>query len=101
MTFEPYECYKSKFIFVPHVLLNKNKKKILLIDAQDRQQTLSKNTRIGTLSRDVTFSIYTTSQVPTKHVSFLNGNSSHHLDLTKQFKNELPCVQKTMQITIT
>ena len=96
MTFEPYECYKSKFIFVPHVLLNIKKKqsKILLIDAQDRQQTLSKNTRIGTLSRDVTFSIYTTSQVPTEYVPFLNGDSSHHLDLTKNFKKETSCIKK-------
>ena len=28
LTFEPYECYKSKFIFVPHALLNiKNNQK--------------------------------------------------------------------------
>ena len=78
----------------------KKASKILLINAQDRQRTLSKNIRIGTLSRDVTFSIYTTSQGPTEHVSFLNKIAPHHLDLTKNFKKELSCIQKTTQITI-
>ncbi|CAF3993418.1 unnamed protein product, partial [Rotaria sordida] len=74
LIFEPYERHISKFIFIPHTLLNinKNHAKVLLINAHNRQQTLSKNTRIGTLSRDATFSIYATSQVPTKHNSILN-----------------------------
>ncbi|CAF3989420.1 unnamed protein product, partial [Rotaria sordida] len=74
LIFEPYERHISKFIFIPHTLLNinKNHTKVLLINAQNRQQTLSKNTRIGTLSRDTTFSIYATSQVPTSNNSILN-----------------------------
>ncbi|CAF4226902.1 unnamed protein product, partial [Rotaria sordida] len=74
LIFEPYERHISKFIFIPHTLLNinKNHAKVLLINAQNRQQTLSKNTRIGTVSRDTTFSIYATSQVPTKHNYILN-----------------------------
>ncbi|CAF1415622.1 unnamed protein product [Rotaria sordida] len=74
LIFEPYERHISKFIFIPHTLLNinKNHAKVLLINAHNRQQTLSKNTRIGTLSRDATFSIYATSQVPTKNNSISN-----------------------------
>ncbi|CAF4787886.1 unnamed protein product, partial [Rotaria sp. Silwood2] len=50
LIFEPYQRYISKLIFIPHTLLNinKNKAKILLINAQNHQRTLSKNTRIGT-----------------------------------------------------
>ena len=56
--------------------------------------------KIGTLFRDVTFSIYTTSEVPTEYIFVLNEHSSHHLNLTKDFKKELSCIQKTIQITI-
>ena len=64
-------------MFIPHTLLNVNnhQAKILLINAQNRQQTLSKNTRIGTISYDTTFSICTTiqdsteSESPQKHQS--------------------------------
>ncbi|CAF4479732.1 unnamed protein product, partial [Rotaria sp. Silwood2] len=74
LIFEPYERHISKFIFVPHTLLNinKNHAKVLLINAQNRQQTLSKNTRIGTISRDATYTIYATTQISTKHNSILN-----------------------------
>ena len=63
LIFEPYGNHHSKFIFMPHTLLNMydNRAKILLINAQNRQQTLSKNTRIGTISRDMTLAIYATS----------------------------------------
>ncbi|CAF4115970.1 unnamed protein product, partial [Adineta steineri] len=52
LMFEPDNRYISKFIFIPHTLLNVNnhQTKVLLINAQNRQQTLSKNTRIGTIS---------------------------------------------------
>ncbi|CAF4277101.1 unnamed protein product, partial [Rotaria sordida] len=74
LIFEPYERHISKLIFVPHTLLNinKNRAKVLLINAQNRQQTLSKNTRIGTISRDATYTIYATTQIPTKHNPVLN-----------------------------
>ncbi len=63
LIFEPYGSHHSKFIFIPHSLLNvyDNKAKVLLINAQNRQQTLSKNTRTGTISRDMTLSIFATS----------------------------------------
>ncbi|CAF4219192.1 unnamed protein product, partial [Rotaria sordida] len=74
LIFEPYERHISKLIFMPHTLLdiNKNQAKVLLINAQNRQQTLSKNTRIGTISRDATYTIYATTQIPTKNNSILN-----------------------------
>ncbi|CAF1498928.1 unnamed protein product, partial [Rotaria sordida] len=74
LIFEPYERHISNFIFIPHTLLNinGNHAKVLLINAQNRQQTLSKNTRIGTISRDATYTIYATTQIPTKNNSILN-----------------------------
>ena len=39
LTFEPYECYKSKFIFVSHVLLNIKKKIKNFIDKFTRSPT--------------------------------------------------------------
>ncbi|CAF4259249.1 unnamed protein product, partial [Rotaria sordida] len=74
LIFEPYERHISKFIFIPHTLLNinKNQAKVLLINAQNRQQTLSKNTRIGTISRDATYTMHATTQIPTTHNSILN-----------------------------
>jgi hypothetical protein len=88
LLFEPYSHHISKFIFIPHALLkiNNNKAKVLLINAQDHQQTLSKNTRIGTLSRDATFTIYTTTQNQTEYQSFSNKNhqsSSRHFGTLK------------------
>ena len=58
--FEPYGRHMSKLIFTPHALLDiaDNKTKVLLINAQNRQQTLSKNTRIGTLCRNSTMTIH-------------------------------------------
>ncbi|CAF1609988.1 unnamed protein product [Rotaria sp. Silwood1] len=83
LIFEPYERYTSKFIFIPHTLLNinKNQAKVLLINAQNQPQTLPKNTRIGSLSSHSTSTIYATTQIPTEHNSFLNENqqlSCHH-----------------------
>ncbi|CAF1241976.1 unnamed protein product [Rotaria sordida] len=84
LIFEPYERHISKFIFMPHTLLNinKNQAKVLLINAQNRQQTLSKNTRIGTISRDATYTIYATTQIPTKNNSILN---EHHQTSTRHY----------------
>ncbi|CAF4975208.1 unnamed protein product [Rotaria sp. Silwood1] len=85
LIFEPYDRYISKFMFIPHTLLNVNnhQAKILLINAQNRQQTLSKNTRIGTISYDTTFSICTTIQDSTKSKSLLNHQP---LRRSKNFK---------------
>lgn len=62
LIFEPYGRNLSEFILIPHTLLNvsETKAKILVINAQDREQTLPRNTRIGTISRNSTLSIYTT-----------------------------------------
>ncbi|CAF5206194.1 unnamed protein product, partial [Rotaria magnacalcarata] len=83
--FEPYARHISKFIFIPHTLLNinNNQAKVLLINAQNRQQTLSKNTRIGTISRDATYTIYATTQVPATH--HINSNE-HYRSLSRNFK---------------
>jgi len=64
LIFEPYGRHISKSILIPHTLLNvkDNTAKVLLINAQDHQQTLSRNTRIGTISRNATFTIFTTTQ---------------------------------------
>ena len=94
LIFEPYGRHISKFIFIPHTLLsvNNNKTKVLLINAQNRQQTLSKNTRIGTISRDATFSVYTTTSNTTtshttKHHSTLNEyRKSSSQQFRKQFR---------------
>ncbi|CAF4257436.1 unnamed protein product, partial [Adineta steineri] len=47
LIFEPYDNYISKSIFMPHTLVNikDNQTKILLINAQNHQQILSKHTR--------------------------------------------------------
>ncbi len=83
LIFEPLRNHSSKFIFTPHTLLNihNNQAKILLINAQDRQQTLSKNTRIGTISRDAIFSVFTTTTNTTAHNFFRNKNnkSNNHI----------------------
>ena len=62
---EPYGNHISKFIFMPYSLVDikENETKVLLINAQDRQQTLSKHTRIGTFCRDATVSIFTTNSL--------------------------------------
>ncbi|CAM4786933.1 unnamed protein product [Rotaria magnacalcarata] len=88
LIFEPYEHHISKFIFIPHTLLNTNKHqaKILLINAHDRQQTLPRNTRIGTISHETTYSIFTTTESPTTQNYFLNENfqrSSRHFQHSK------------------
>ncbi|CAF1408885.1 unnamed protein product, partial [Rotaria sordida] len=85
LIFEPYDRYISKFIFIPHTLLNVNnhQAKILLINAQNRQQTLPKNTRIGTLSYDTTLSICTTIQNSTKPEPPSNFQSSRKHKIPK------------------
>ncbi|CAM4841068.1 unnamed protein product [Rotaria magnacalcarata] len=83
--FEPYARHISKFIFIPHTLLNinNNQANVLLINAQNRQQTLSKNTRIGTISRDATYTIYATTQAPATH--HINADE-HYRSLSRNFK---------------
>ena len=79
LVFEPNGNHHLKFIFIPHTLLNihDNKAKVLMINAENRQQTLSKNTRIGTISRDATLSIYaTTNQVETDFLADSNRKCS-------------------------
>ena len=79
LVFEPNGNHHLKFIFIPHTLLNihDNKAKVLMINAENRQQTLSKNTRIGTISRDATLSIYaTTNQVETDFLADSNWKCS-------------------------
>jgi transposase InsO family protein len=80
---EPYGNHISKCILIPHTLLNvhDNKTKVLLINVQNRQQTLSKNTRIGTITRDTTFSIFTTTQNPNKH----NPSSNEHFSRSPRY----------------
>ncbi|CAF1565352.1 unnamed protein product [Rotaria sp. Silwood1] len=74
LIFEPYSNYASKFIFIPHTLLNINnhKAKILLINAQNQQTILPRNTRIGTLSRPSTYTICFSTSNPTKQNSSFN-----------------------------
>jgi hypothetical protein len=52
LIFQPAEKFRLKFIFIPNAVLNvrRNTTKVFIINAQNRQQTLSKNTRIGTIS---------------------------------------------------
>ena len=82
LIFEPYERYISKFIFIPHTLfhMKDNKAQVLLINARGRQQTLSKNTRIGTISRNAALHIFTTTQSPvrnsTKRATFSKDNTN-------------------------
>lgn len=61
LVFEPCGNFNSKLIFIPNLVLNvhQNKTKISLINAQNRQQTLSRNTRIGTIIYDRTLSTNT------------------------------------------
>ncbi|CAF1682609.1 unnamed protein product [Rotaria magnacalcarata] len=87
--FEPYERYIPRLIFIPHTLLNINKHqaKVLLINAQDQQQILSKNTRIGTISRETTYSVFTTTEYSTTTNSLLNKNFQRSRRSYKNFKN--------------
>ncbi|CAF3492251.1 unnamed protein product [Rotaria sp. Silwood2] len=96
LIFEPYKCYISKFIFIPHAILNvkNNQTKVLLINANDDQQTLSKNTRIGTIARHSTYTIYTTTQnsFPThdKHIrqSYFKSKPRAVLNKKRQLEYE-------------
>ncbi len=76
--FEPFSRQIPELIFISHTLINlsKNKTVVVLINAQERPYILSKNTRIGTLSSDTTFSIYTTIQNPTIQQS--SSNRKHN-----------------------
>lgn len=71
LIFEPHNNLIKKLIFIPHSLVNitQNETIILVINAQKHQQTLSKHTRIGTLAREETFSVFSTSTLPTYEYS--------------------------------
>ncbi len=88
LIFEPFGNHISKFIFMPHTLLNihRNEAKILLINAQNRPQTLSKHTRIGTISRNATLSIYTTLSTPTNYHSLPNEHRRLASQTSKSLK---------------
>ncbi|CAF4792818.1 unnamed protein product, partial [Rotaria sp. Silwood2] len=81
LIFEPHPCNISKFILIPHTLLNinNNQAKVLLINTQNQSQTLSKNTRIGTLSCHSTYTVYATTQ---------NSVSNKNHKLRSQHYNE-------------
>ncbi|CAF5040791.1 unnamed protein product [Rotaria sp. Silwood1] len=96
LIFEPYERHTSKFILTPHTLLNinKNQAKILLINAQDRQQTLPQNTRIGALSRHSTYTIYATTQPDKERNFFSNANYRSLPRQSKQLKSRVVSCSK-------
>ena len=52
--FEPNIQFNTRLIFMPHTFLNvsDNMAKILIINAQNSQRTLSKHTKIGTFSQE-------------------------------------------------
>jgi transposase InsO family protein len=54
LIFEPTEYHSAKLVFIPHTLVNvsNNTTRILIMNAQDRQRTLSKNTKLGTILQD-------------------------------------------------
>lgn len=62
LIFEPSHNHSSKFIFMPNTLVNviDHRTRVLLINARDRSQTLSKHTRLGTFFRDSTLSVLST-----------------------------------------
>ena len=78
LIFEPHDKLIRKLIFIPHSLVNvtQNKTTVLVINAQKHQQTLSKHTRIGTLTREETLSIFTTATLSTCDYS---STSKQHL----------------------
>ncbi|CAF4743200.1 unnamed protein product, partial [Rotaria sp. Silwood2] len=67
--------------------LNKRQAKVLLINAHNRQQILPRNTRIGTISRETTYSIFTTTESSITHNSFLHGNFQRSPRSLKNFKS--------------
>ena len=52
--FEPNTQFNTRFMLIPHTLLNvsNNTAKILIINAQNTQRTLSKHTKIGTFFQE-------------------------------------------------
>ena len=95
LIFEPHENLHSKFIFIPNTLLHvqQNKTKVLLINAQNRQQTLSRNTRIGTISHDHSLSIHTIAPIDN------HAPSTSHVH--RESTNTLPPVMTSGAVTDT
>ncbi|CAF1462966.1 unnamed protein product [Rotaria magnacalcarata] len=60
---------------------------VLLINAQDRQQILSRNTRLETISRETTYSVFTTTESLTTTNALLNKNFQRSPRSYKNFKN--------------
>ncbi|CAF1618616.1 unnamed protein product, partial [Didymodactylos carnosus] len=54
LIFQPLQHFQGKLLFLPNTMVNvsENTTKILLINAQNRQRTLAKNTKVGIISRD-------------------------------------------------
>ncbi|CAF1076984.1 unnamed protein product [Didymodactylos carnosus] len=59
LLFEPVRNFECKLILIPNTLVNvrANSAKILLINAHNHSQTLSKNTRLGIISIDPRFEV--------------------------------------------
>ena len=75
--------HASKFVFIPHTLLNvqDNETKVLLINTRVRQQILSKNTRISTIYHNAACTIFITTPTPvnnsTERAAQSKSNSKH------------------------
>ena len=105
LIFEPNLNYVSKFIFIPNTLINiqNNRAKMLLINANNQPRTLPRNTRIGTLSHQSTYSICanTSNHVSPRHHSSLRTNYkqhtnriiSNHKDNSNQKNTDIICHQ--------
>ena len=100
LIFEPHTNLAPKLIFIPYTLVNveHSTAKVLIINAQDRQQTLSRNTRIGNLScnaNDTVLSIHT--HTPRNQTSSNTNQPLKHHTTQHQFetfdRSEQPKVQ--------
>jgi hypothetical protein len=81
--FEPMRHHSSELTFIPHTLLNvsNHTTRVLVINAHDRQRTLSKHTKIGTITHETNPSeIITLTQQPRhtskKYANYHTGRSS-------------------------
>ncbi|CAF1288480.1 unnamed protein product [Didymodactylos carnosus] len=78
LIFQPVKHFQSKFLFIPKTLLNvaNHSTKVLLINAHNTRRTLSKNTKIGTISIDPKISVCLTMDSPlSNHTEFENSFS--------------------------
>ncbi|CAF4094565.1 unnamed protein product [Rotaria magnacalcarata] len=91
LTFEPQPNHLSNCILIPHTLLNirNHEAKVLMINVNDRPQTLSKNTRIGTLSRHSTDSPNRKNICDRCNEYFLSGNDLQIHLRTECYSNQI------------